>query len=165
VTGSAAVIAGIMILLGIVGVILPVLPGMLLCWGGMLVWALLEPSRLHWIAFAVASGLFAVGGVVKYVVPGRRMRAAGVPWSTMAVGGLVGIVGFFVIPVLGLFVGFVAGVYLAERVRLDDNSLAWPSTVAALKGAGLSMLIELITGLLIGATFAAGLIAQGGLTS
>ena len=63
-----------------------------------------------------------------------------------------------VIPVLGLFVGFVAGVYLGERIRLDDNSAAWPSTVAALKAVGLSMLIELLAGLLIAVTWAAALI-------
>jgi len=63
-----------------------------------------------------------------------------------------------VIPVLGLFVGFVAGVYLAERVRLADHARAWPSTVAALKAVGASMLIELLSGLLIAATWVVGLV-------
>jgi uncharacterized protein YqgC (DUF456 family) len=86
------------------------------------------------------------------------MRNAGVPWSTVGLGSLLGILGFFVIPVLGLFIGFVAGVYLAERIRLDDNSLAWPSTVAALKAVGVSILIELLAGLLMAATWVAGLV-------
>ena len=61
--------------------------------------------------------LVALGVVVKYVVPGRRLKAAGVPTSTLLLGAALGVVGFFVIPVVGLLVGFVLGVYLAELRR------------------------------------------------
>jgi uncharacterized protein len=70
---------------------------------------------------------------------------------------VLGLVGFFVIPVVGLFVGFVLGVWLAEWARLRDPRRAWPSTKQALKAAGLSMLIELAAGLAIAAVWLAGL--------
>jgi hypothetical protein len=60
------------------------------------------------------------------------------------------VVGFFVIPVIGLFIGFVLGVYLAEYRRLGATA-AWPSTTHALKAVGLSILIELAAGVV--ATF------------
>jgi uncharacterized protein YqgC (DUF456 family) len=66
----------------------------------------------------------------------------------------LGLVGFFVVPVVGLLLGFVLGVYLAERGRLGQHQAAWTSTVVALKAAGVSMLIELLTGLLMAATWA-----------
>jgi uncharacterized protein YqgC (DUF456 family) len=69
------------------------------------------------------------------------MSAAGIPWSTLAAGGLLGIVGFFAVPVVGLPLGFVLGVYLAEWVRDRDHSRAWSSTVEAMKGTGLAILI------------------------
>jgi hypothetical protein len=47
----------------------------------------------------------------------------------------------------------VLGVYLAERGRLGQHQAAWTSTVVALKAAGVSMLIELLTGLLMAATW------------
>jgi hypothetical protein len=72
------------------------------------------------------------------------MSAAGIPGRTLLAGGLLGIVGLFVVPVVGLPLGFVLGIYLAERVRLPDHAAAWPSTVEAMKGAGLSMLISLV---------------------
>lgn len=62
------------------------------------------------------------------------------------------------IPVIGLLLGFVAGVWAAERLRLGSNRLAWPSTVQALKAAGLSMLVEFLAGLTIGALWVAGLL-------
>ena len=67
----------------------------------------------------------------------------------MLAGVVVGIVGFFVVPVIGVFLGFVVGIYAAELVRLRDHRAAWPSTVHALKAAGISVLIELVAGLLI----------------
>jgi uncharacterized protein YqgC (DUF456 family) len=152
------VLAGLLIVAGLIGIVVPVLPGLLLTWGGVLLWAVAVRTPLAWTVLGIATAIMVIGTVVKYLVPGRAMREAGVPWSSLGLGTLLGIVGFVVIPVLGLFVGFVAGVYLAERVRLDDNSQAWPSTVAALKAVGVSMLIELLSGLLIAGTWVAGLV-------
>jgi uncharacterized protein YqgC (DUF456 family) len=90
-------------------------------------------------------------------VPGRRLQAAGVPGRTLALGAVLGVVGFFVIPVVGLFLGFVAGVYLSELVRVGSRG-AWPATVHALKAAGLSILIELTACLLATAAWVAGVL-------
>lgn len=146
---TGVVLVGIAILVGLVGVVVPALPGLLLVWGAVLVWALVERTAAAWVLLAAATALVAVSQVVKYLVPSRRMRAAGVPTVSLAAGGLVGAVGFFVIPIVGAFLGFVLGVYLAERLRLGNHALAWSSTRHALKAAGLSILIELGAGLLV----------------
>ena len=44
-----------------------------------------------------------------------------------------GIVGFFVIPIVGLVVGFLAGVFVSEAVRLGTVKGAWPTTMQAMK--------------------------------
>jgi hypothetical protein len=155
---GVTLLAGVLVVAGLVGIVVPVLPGLLLSWSGVLLWAWSVGTSTSWAVFSVATAILILGSVVKYVLPGRKMRESGVPWSSLGLGTLVGIVGFFVIPVLGLFVGFVLGVYVAERIRLDDNAQAWPSTVAALKAVGASMLIELLSGLLIAATWAVGLV-------
>jgi uncharacterized protein YqgC (DUF456 family) len=149
------VIVGLAVLVGVLGVVVPVLPGSLLILVAVLVWAVQDGSTTAWTVFAVATALLAVGAVVKYAVPGRSLKAAGVPNRTLLIGGLLGLIGFFVIPVVGLFIGFVLGVYLGElqRVGRDD---AWPSTKHALKAAGLSVLIELVAAALAAATFFVG---------
>jgi uncharacterized protein len=146
---TGLVLVGLAILAGLLGVLVPALPGLLLVWGAVLVWALVERTTAAWVVLGAATVLVATSQVVKYLVPGRRMRAAGVPWISLAAGGVLGIVGFFVIPIVGAFLGFVLGIYLAERVRLGDHERAWPSTVHALKAVGLSILIELGAGLLV----------------
>ena len=144
---------GLVILTGLVGVVVPVLPGLLLAWAAVLVWALVERTGLAWVVLSVATVLLVSSQVLKYVIPGKRMREAGVPWRSLALGGVAGIVGFFVVPVVGLVLGFGSGVYAAERVRLGSHRVAWPSTVYALKAVGLSVLIELGAGLGIAAAW------------
>jgi len=129
--------------LGIVGVVVPVLPSDLLVGGAILTWAVFEQSLVSWAVAAVAVAVLAVGHVLTVLIPGRRMSAAGVPKLVLLAGAVVGIVGFFVVPVVGLPLGFVLGVYVAELVRLREHTPAWRTTVEAMKGTGLAMLISL----------------------
>lgn len=148
-------LVGLAVVIGVLGVIVPVLPGGLLILAAVLVWAVQDGSATAWAVFSVVTVLLVVGAVVKYAVPGRGLKAVGVPNSTVLIGGVLGLVGFFVIPVVGLFIGFVLGVYLAEVRRLGRDD-AWPSTRHALKAVGLSVLIELVAACLAAATYVAG---------
>lgn len=125
------------------GIIVPVLPGTVLALGAFLVWALVTGGASAWGAFAIIVLVIGVGQVLKYLLPHRSMTAAGVPGRSILVGGVAAIVGFFVIPFVGLIVGFIGGLYLAEQVRLRDWNLAKDSTWAAMKATGFSILIEL----------------------
>nr|WP_238355063.1 DUF456 domain-containing protein [Kribbella sandramycini] len=126
------------------GIVIPVLPGAILSLAAILVWAIVEQSTTGWIVFAVAAALIAASQVVKYTVPERRLRESGVPRRSMFIGVLLGIVGFFLIPVVGMFVGFPVGVYVSERQRLKTHAEAWASTKHALRATGVSILIEFI---------------------
>jgi uncharacterized protein YqgC (DUF456 family) len=157
---AGLVLVGIAILVGLVGIVVPVLPGLLLVWAAVAVWALLVRTPVAWVVLAVATAVVAVSQVAKVVIPGRRMREAGVPRRSIVIGALLGIVGFFVVPVVGLLLGFVLGVYGSERTRLGSHATAWPSTVHALKAVGVAILIELAAGLLVAATWL-GVVAVG----
>jgi uncharacterized protein YqgC (DUF456 family) len=152
------VLVALAIAVGLVGVIVPVLPGSLLVLAAILFWAWDLGTATGWVVFAVAAAFLVLGGVVKYVVPGRRLKDNGIPSSTLLLGGVLGVVGFFVIPVVGLLVGFVLGVYLAELRRVGTDA-AWPATLHALKAVGLSILIELVASLCAAVTWAVGVLA------
>ena len=151
------VVVALVIVVGIAGVVVPVLPGSVLVVGAILLWAARTGTATGWVVFSVATALVMVGAVVKYVVPGRRLQDAGIPTSTMLLGGLLGVIGFFVIPVVGLVLGFVVGVYLAELRRVGSRD-AWPATRHALAAAGLSLLIELTASMLAAATWVVGVV-------
>ena len=148
-------LVAVVIAVGIAGIIVPVLPGTILVLGAVLVWALEIGTSTGWVVFALCATLLVGGSVVKYLVPGRRLKASGVPHRTLLVGALLAFVGFFVVPVVGMFIGFLLGVYLAERARVGAAQ-AWPSTVSALKAVGVSILIELLAAFLAAVTWAVG---------
>lgn len=148
---------GLLIALGIVGIVVPLLPGTLLIGGAVLGWAWVTGGSTAWVVFAVVAAWLLIGTVVKYAVPGRRLNRSGVPGSTLMIGGALGVVGFFVIPVVGIIVGFVGGVYLAEHRRLGAEA-AGRSTVGALKAVGLSIVIEVSAALLAAVTWVVGVV-------
>lgn len=150
------VCAGFM-LVGLVGVVLPVMPGLLLIWVGVLLWVLTEAGAAPWWILGIVTALYAVGAVVEYLVPGQRMRRAGVRTSTLVLAVVVAIVFGILIPVVGALLGFPLGIYLVQRVRRDTHEDAWRATGHALRAIGLNILIELATALLMIATWVAAL--------
>ena len=140
---AGLIIVGLAIATGIVGVVVPVLPGALLAWAAIVVWALAVGGATAWAVLGVATLVIGGAQVVKLLVPGRRLRDAGVPRRSIVAGVVLATVGFFLIPVVGFFIGFPLGVYLQERRRLGRHPAAWDSTREALRALGLSILIEL----------------------
>ena len=156
---TVTVISGIAILVGVLGVLIPVLPGLLLCWAGVLLWAILgDAGAGGWVVFGIATAVAVTGTVIKYLWPGKRLKTTGVPTSSLLAGGVLGAVGFFLVPVVGLVLGFVLGVWLAERARLGAGR-AWPSTKQALAAVGLSMLVEFTAAIGIAVVWLLGLLA------
>jgi len=152
------VLVALAIAIGLVGIVLPFLPGTLLIYAAIAVWAFMVRGTVAWVVLGVVTVVLGASLLVKYLWPARRMRAADVSGRTLAAGAVAGVIGFFVIPVVGLIVGFVAGVYLAELAHRRDNKRAWASTVHAVKGVALSMGVELAGGLLATAAWVIGLL-------
>lgn len=142
------VVVGLVIVVGLLGIVIPILPGVILIFAAIAVWAFLTGGATAWSVFAISTVLLVISGVIKYTWPGRKLKEAGVPHRSLYLGAILGIIGFFVIPVVGLFVGFIAGVYVSELQRVRGQRLAWQSTWHAVKGVGLSILVELLGALL-----------------
>jgi uncharacterized protein len=142
-SATGIVLVALAIAVGLVGIVVPLLPGALLVLAAIAVWAVVEHTLVSWVTLGIVTALIGASTVIKYLWPARRMRQADVGrWSLFA-GAVFGIVGFFVIPVLGLVIGFVLGVYLAELVARQDSRRAFASTVHAVKGVALSVGVEL----------------------
>lgn len=127
------------ILVGLVGVVVPVLPGLLLVAGAIGVWAAAE--QVWWLLAAVVV-LSALALALKVAIPAKTARDSASMWA-VAVGAVGALIGFFAIPVVGFIVGFLAGVLLAELARLRAMGPAWDATWATTKGIGISIAVEL----------------------
>ncbi len=145
---------------GVIGIVIPVLPGLLLATATVVVWAYNVGGPLAWTTAAVCVLLYLVGVILQVLIPGRKMKAEGVGTATLALGVVAGIVGFFVVPVIGLPLFFVGAVYLVEYARFRDWGRAWAATKSALRGVLRSMGIELLTATAIAAVWLVGIVAH-----
>lgn len=159
---AGIVLVAAAIAVGLVGIAVPLLPGSLLVFAAIVVWAVVEQTTVAWVTLAVVSVVLAATLAVKYLWPVRRMRRADVGTRSLVAGGVLGVVGFFVVPVLGLPLGFVLGVFLAELAQRRDRRLAWTSTVHAVKGVALSVGVEFLGALLATGVWVAGVVASVG---
>lgn len=153
-----AVIALVM-LTGLVGVLVPVVPGTALVLAAGVLWAVLVPGvgAARWVVVGIMGTFFLAGLVAKYVLPGRRLSGR-LPWPTLAVGVTGAVVGLLALPPFGLLIGGVLGVYLAEVLRVGVGAESVRSTVAVLQAVGVGILAELTAGVLMVATWLAAVV-------
>jgi hypothetical protein len=76
------------------------------------------------------------------VLTGRKLKQHRIPGRSVVTGLVFGVAGMFIIPVVGLFLGFAAGLLLSELHRTRAWRTAAASSWAALKATGLGMLAE-----------------------
>ena len=145
---------------GAVGTVVPLVPGLALVWGAALTYGLVEGfGRIGTAAFAFVTTLAVAGALAGWVVPTRVARGAGAARSSILLGAVAAIVGFFILPVVGLVVGGVAGVYAGELQRTGSGAAAWRATRATLAGFGLAALVQLGIALAMAATWAVWVLA------
>jgi uncharacterized protein YqgC (DUF456 family) len=148
------VVVGIAYVVGLTGIVVPVLPGTITIVIATLIWAILIGGWPAWVAFGIVLVLSAIGMTTSYVLTGRRLHAAEVPMWPIYVAIASAIVGLFVIPFLGLPIGFLVGLYVAESLRLKDWRMGLENAWIALKALGLGILIEVSMAMLSTITFA-----------
>jgi uncharacterized protein len=153
------VLVALFIAIGLVCVVVPVLPGGLVVFLAITVWALVVRSTTAWIVLGISAALFVAAEIIKFVWPMRRMRRADVATRSLVIGGILGVIGFFVIPVLGLAAGFVLGVFVSEYAALRDRGRAWTATKHAIKGVALAMGVELTAALSAAIAWVVGVLA------
>ncbi|MFD7427808.1 DUF456 domain-containing protein [Streptomyces sp. NPDC059818] len=143
------VAVGLVILLGLIGVLVPGVPGQAIVWAAVLWWALADNTPAAWGVLIGATALLLLNQALKPLLAPRRPRESGVPRRTLTLGGLGAIAGFFVVPVVGAIAGYVGVIYGAERLRLGSRGAGWASVRSVMRATGYSVLVELFACLLV----------------
>ncbi|MCK8678651.1 DUF456 domain-containing protein [Streptomyces lichenis] len=152
-------LVGLVLLLGLFGVLVPGVPGPWLVWAAVMWWALHVRTGPAWWLLVGASGLMLVTQVVVWQLPARRVRPLGVTGRMVAYAGTGALLGFVLLPVVGVVPGFVGGIYLAERLRLGGHGQAAAATRAVMRSAGTSVLVQLSACLLVVAAWVGAVLA------
>ena len=145
----AAVIAVVMVI-GLAGTLLPLLPGLWLIWAAGLVYTLVEARDGAGLVFmAVFTVLAIAGSAAGYVLPQREASAAGVPVWGQFVAAAGAVAGMMLIPVLGAIVGFVAGVFVVTVLRTRELQGSVAASAATIRGMVYASGAQFAVGLLM----------------
>ena len=116
------VAGAILVVLGLAGTVLPVIPGTILVFAGLVVAAWAEGfTRVGWITLTIIGVLAALAFVADFVASllgAKRVGASPLALFGAAAGGVVGIFGGLLGMIIGPFIGAFAGEWMARgRLR------------------------------------------------
>jgi uncharacterized protein YqgC (DUF456 family) len=142
------------LLFGLVGLIVPVFPGLTVMWLAVLVYALVQNAAglmtsWDWFLFGVITVLMISGNIVDNLIIAYKMRDKYIPWSSIIWAFAAGLVAsLFFTPLVGL-VAAPLGLFLAELRRLKERDAAIESTKAYMVGWGWAFGARFLIGLVM----------------
>jgi uncharacterized protein len=147
---SLNVLIYLIMAVGLVGMIIPIYPGVVIIWAAALIHGLITgfATQEIWVLVLLTT-LMIAGTLVDNVLMGGKARQAGASWTSIAGALLAGIVGTFAFPPLGGIVAAPTLLFLLEYARLRDSQKAWGVTKGLLTGWGLSFAARFLIGLLM----------------
>jgi hypothetical protein len=118
------------VMFGVLGTIIPLLPGLMLVWAAALGWGLVMGFGSGGIvAMALITGLLVAGIYLSIRIPQRSAAAQGLSlWGTLF-GLLLAIALGIVLPIVGIPIGFVLGVWVVRVIDTGDASEAFRSAL------------------------------------
>ena len=137
------------ILLGIIGSFLPVLPGPITGWIGLLILHLTEVIPMDWTFLGITLGVAILIWGLDYVIPAWGTKKFGGSkygiWGT--VFGLI--IGILFLGPLGIIIGPFAGAFVGEMIHDSTDSsravkAAFGSFIGFMLSTGLKFLISII---------------------
>lgn len=137
-------------LVGLTGLAIPILPGLVIIWVAAFVYGLL--TGFTWVSgliLAVMAVLMIVGSVIDNIIMGATARQKGASWLAIGVALVLALVGSLLIPPFGGIVLALLGLFGVEYYRLKDLNKAIDSTKSMAIGCGWSAVIRFGMGLLM----------------
>lgn len=157
-----SIFAYILIVAGLAGAVIPVLPGPILIWFGALVWAWADGfANIGWGTLTILGILALVAWGSDIVLSTVMSRRAGASWRAILgsiVGGLIGAGLLSALPVLGTILGAllgaIAGMWAVEYWVRGNVQAATQAVQSYISSVIAASLVEMTLALLMVAIFA-----------
>jgi uncharacterized protein YqgC (DUF456 family) len=141
-------------LVGLLGVVLPVLPGIPLSWLGLFIYALATSFERISIATVIVFFILTVLTlVIDFIAPllgARKYQASKFGIAGAFIGGIVGII---VVNIWGIILGPVIGAFLGELIAKGKPKQALGSALGAFVGFVMGALLKIIVILIMAGFF------------
>lgn len=133
----------IIMLVGLLGLLIPIFPGGIIIWLTSLVYGLINGFEGvgAWL-FGVITILMLIGTFGDNILMGKIARDKGGSWIAIILGLLAGIIGTLFFPPFGGIISAPSMLFLVEYIRLRDAKVALSITRGLLIGWGWSFLMR-----------------------
>lgn len=144
----------VLVVLGILGLVLPMLPGIHLLLGGLLLAAWIDAFTKVSVNTVIVIGVIALLAwlidIVASLITTKSVGASRQALIGTLIGGLIGILG----GIPGIIIGTVGGAVIGEMMAYRDPSRATKVGIAAGLGFALALVVKLIFAMLMLGIFA-----------
>lgn len=156
------IFAYVVMIIGIAGAVIPVLPGPILIWLGALIWAWADGFvRIGWGTLTILGILAVVAWGSDIFLSTVMSRRAGASWKAIIggiVGGLVGAALLSALPILGTILGAILGailgMWLVEYWDKGNKTAATTAVQAYVASVIFAAILEMIIALTMVGIFA-----------
>ena len=138
------------IMVGLVGLLIPVFPGLLIIWASILVYGIVV-GFTWWsgVIFAVITVVGIGASLADNVLMAGGARTSGASWSSILAALGAGIVGTLLLPPFGGLIAAPLAVLLLEYYRLGDWQKARTALTGMVKGYGVAFVLRVLGGMLM----------------
>ncbi len=145
-----AFLAFLVMVVGLIGTLIPVLPSIELIWLAALGYGIFSGWGTWgpWL-FGLLTIILIIGEFVMWWLGNTTSRQTGASWAAIAASIVLGLIGIFIIPIVGALLGAMLGVFLVELYRRRDWREAMKATTGVLYGAGLSFGAQIVIALVM----------------
>ncbi|GAB4399685.1 MAG: hypothetical protein OHK0052_23230 [Anaerolineales bacterium] len=143
----------VMLLVGLLGLIIPIFPGMVVMWLATLIYGLVAVSigfdTFNGWLFGLITVLMLVGTTVDNVIMGAGARQTGAAWRSIILASVAGLLGTFVLPPIGGLIAAPVSLYFLEYRRTGDKQKARETVKGLAIGFGLTFVVRFFIGLMM----------------
>jgi len=137
-------------LVGLLGLIVPVFPGVVIIWLAALGYGVITGfSGLGIAIFVVLTILMIAGTTIDNVMMGAGARKSGASWLSIGIALIAGVLGTLLWPPIGGIIAAPLSVLLIEALRTKDLGKSWLALRGLAAGWGLSFIVRFGIGLVM----------------
>ena len=138
------VVATLFMLLGIIGSFLPVLPGPLTSWFGLLIFHLTDAIPMNWTFIIITFIIAMIIWLLDYIIPAMGTKKFGGSKAGM-IGTTLGLIVGLIAPIPGgIIIGPFVGAFIGEMSNKNDSKTALKAAFGSFLGFLTSAFIKFI---------------------
>ncbi len=140
------IVAALFMLLGIIGSMLPILPGPLTSWIGLLIFHLTDAVPMNWTFLGITLAIAILVWLLDYIIPALGTKKFGGSKAGM-VGTTIGLLVAIFFPIFGVF-GIIVwpfiGAYVGELLNKSNSDKALKAAFGSFLGFLTSTFIKFV---------------------